>query len=310
MREHLRGQLPGPGGLITLPIVSIPLYVVFDRNRFQGYIIARRNKNEDFAELTSSLKERHLRGNWNFPERDLTPYKALTELARMPFIGGNSAELLINGRITFEVIFEGIRNAREYILVQFFIVNEDELGRELQSLLIQKAREGVRIYFLYDPVGSIRLSASYIREMAIEEIEVRPFQGTAEKRSRFQINLRNHRKIVLIDGHTAYVGGHNVGDDYLGKHPKLTPWRDTHVKVTGPSVLEVQMSLVEDWYWATHSIPQLSWEPGFSKNGSVRTLVVPSGPADDLETCSLMFTHLINSARNRIWIVSPYFVPD
>lgn len=305
-----QGAIAWAVSLVSFPIVSVPLYLVFGRNRFQGYVTVRRSEKEEFRKIISGLVKSHPREKCAALEENLASFKALEELAGMPLVEGNSAQLLVNGRATFEAIFEGILAAKEYILVQFFIVNDDELGRELKDRLIQRAREGVRIYFLYDPVGCIKLPPSYTREMVKAGIETRPFQGVAEKRRRLQINFRNHRKIVLVDGHTAYVGGHNVGDEYLGKHPKLTPWRDTHVKVAGPSVLNVQLSFVEDWYWADQRIPELCWDLRFPEEGSVRTLVIPSGPADDQETCSLMFTHLINSARKRVWIVSPYFVPD
>ena len=305
-----QGAIAWAVSLVSFPIVSLPLYLVFGRNRFQGYVTARRSENQEFRKIISGLVKEHPREKWAVLEGELAPFHALVELTGMPLVEGNTALLLIDGKATFEAIFQGIREAKEYILVQFYIVNDDELGRELRDLLIQRAREGVRVYFLYDPVGCIKLPPFYTRAMINAGIEVRPFQGTAERRSRFQINFRNHRKIVLIDGKTAYVGGHNVGDEYLGKHPKLTPWRDTHVRVEGPSVLKVQLSFVEDWYWANGKVPELNWEPQITEGRSVKTLVVPSGPADDQETCSLMFTHLINSARERFWIVSPYFVPD
>jgi cardiolipin synthase len=112
-----------------------------------------------------------------------------------------------------------------------------------------------------------------------------------------------------VDGHTTWIGGHNVGDEYLGKHPTLTPWRDTHVKIEGPAALAAQLSFLEDWHWATDSTPPLRWEPS-AVHDDLPVLIVPSGPADSLETAGLMFVHAINSATRRIWIASPYFVPD
>ncbi len=106
------------------------------------------------------------------------------------------------------------------------------------------------------------------------------------------------------------MGGHNVGDEYLGADPALSPWRDTHVQLRGPAVLGVQLSFVEDWYWVTHRIPDLDWQARPSQLDDASALVIPSGPADPLETCGLLFVHAIQSAAQRIWIVSPYFVPD
>jgi len=108
----------------------------------------------------------------------------------------------------------------------------------------------------------------------------------------------------------AWIGGHNVGDEYLGKDPKMGAWRDTHMKIEGPAVQAVQLAFVEDWHWAADTVPELTWAPTAAPGGNMHMLIVPTGPADSLETAGLMFTHAINSARDRIWIASPYFVPD
>jgi len=128
--------------------------------------------------------------------------------------------------------------------------------------------------------------------------------------NRFQLNFRNHRKIVVVDGRTAYVGGLNVGDEYMGRSERFGHWRDTHVKIEGPAVMGAQLSFIEDWYWSANQIPDVEWNLSEASNGTMDTLILSTGPADDRETCALMFLELINSARTRIWISSPYFVPD
>jgi cardiolipin synthase len=154
------------------------------------------------------------------------------------------------------------------------------------------------------------LPGNYLREMQQAGIHVSAFHSTRGKTNHFQLNFRNHRKIVVIDGDTAYVGGHNVGDAYLSRHPRFGHWRDTHVKIEGPVVKAIQFCFVEDWHWATSRVPDLNWALTPSPGGTEDALVVASGPADMLETCGLMFVQVINMARERIWIASPYFVPD
>jgi cardiolipin synthase len=130
-------------------------------------------------------------------------------------------------------------------------------------------------------------------------------------RHRFQLNFRNHRKNVVIDGREAWIGGHNVGDEYLGLDPQIGHWRDTHVRVTGPAALLAQASFLADWYWAKRTLPTLSWEPQAAPDGSnVMALVGPLSPVDDLEPAQLFFVHALNAARERIWIANAYFVPD
>jgi cardiolipin synthase A/B len=130
--------------------------------------------------------------------------------------------------------------------------------------------------------------------------------------NRFQLNFRNHRKILVVDGKRGFLGGLNVGDEYLGEHSKLTPWRDTHMEWRGPVVKCLQVPFAEDWRWATGELlDQLDWEirPD-DVAGEVEALCLATGPADPFETCAMGFLTLINGARERIWIATPYFVPD
>ncbi len=304
-----QGAIAWAVSLITFPYVALPAYWVLGRNKFRGYVTARQEGDLEIQNLVGRAGEM------------VTPYvvplgkenaaaRAGVGLAKIPILSGNDAELLIDGEATFASMFEGIDRAREYILVQFYIVHDDELGRELQSRLIAKAREGVRVFFLYDEVGSHDLSKSYKQELGAAGVQLCDFHSRKGPRNRFQINFRNHRKIVVVDGKVAWVGGHNVGDEYLGKDPKMGAWRDTHAKIEGPAVMAVQLSFVEDWHWAADTVPEASWEPQPVDTGDIDVLVVPSGPADALETAGLMFVHAINSATDRIWIASPYFVPD
>jgi cardiolipin synthase len=199
------------------------------------------------------------------------------------------------------------------VLLQFYIVKDDTLGRKLQHKLIRKAQQKVRVYFLYDAIGSNALPGAYLLKLQQAGVETAAFSGGGRYgRHPFRVNFRNHRKIVVVDGLCAFVGGHNVGDEYLGlaADPELRPWRDTHVRVDGPAVLGVQLTFIEDWYWMTREILPLRKDPVFAEGSDQRILVLPSGPADELDTCGLLFTELIHSARERIWIVTPYFVPD
>ena len=296
--------------LNTFPYLAVPAYWVFGRSKFEGYVVARRN--------TDVLNERIERAaietvaRYRVPEADWSEaVRAAEGLADMPVLGGNQVELLIDGDATFKSILKGIDEAKEYILVQFYIVHDDGLGRALKDHLLAKAKQGLRVYFLYDEIGSHDLPNSYKQELRDAGAEVREFNTRKGRRNRFQLNFRNHRKIVVTDGREAWIGGHNVGDEYLGKDPKFGHWRDTHVRIEGPAVLKAQVSFMEDWYWATETLPELNWTAQPAADGSdARVLIIPTGPADELETCNLMFVHAINSAQERIWIASPYFVPE
>lgn len=304
-----QGAIAWALSLAFFPYITLPAYAVFGRGKFQGYVKARRAGDSQIDHLARAL-EKKMR-LFRVRNEDFEPrYAALEQLAAMPFTSHNDGELLINGRAAFDAMFRGVEAAREYILVQFYIIRDDNIGRQLKALLERKSREGVRVYVLYDEIGSYKLSRQYRRELTQAGVMIQPFRTSKGLRNRFQINFRNHRKIVLVDGHTAYVGGLNVGDEYLGHHPRLGLWRDTHVEVRGPVVQAIQFAFLEDWYWATGNVPPLDWTPRPAPKDNEVALVLASDPSDMLESCGLFFLHAINSARERLWIASPYFVPD
>ncbi len=295
--------------LVTLPFVTLFVYAIFGRNKFHGYVRMRSQRKAAIHHFSEDIRlEARAKNMVRTPVS--TGERALVELAGVPILGFNQSELLIDGEITFDRMFAAIAAARSYVLVQFYIIKDDVLGRRLQQSLIARARAGVRVYFLYDEIGSYKLPGDYLRAMQRAGVHVSAFHSTRGRTNHFQLNFRNHRKIVVIDGETALVGGHNVGDEYVSRHPKFSPWRDTHVKIQGPVVEEIQFCFVEDWHWATGQTPALDWELKPSPQGKEEALVIASGPADALETCGLMFAQVINMARERIWIASPYFVPD
>jgi len=306
-----QGAIAWALSLIFFPYVAIILYLVFGRRKFHGYIEARRLGYRDIDHLADNLVSA-LQPSRLALSGDHERFKALEALALFPFTTGNSARLLIDGTQTFDAIFAAIDGARSYLLVQFFIFRDDALGRGLRDRLAAKARQGVKVCLIYDEIGCVRLPHSYFAPLRRAGGRVHPFNTSRGLRNRFQINFRNHRKIVLADGVVAFVGGHNVGEEYLGKSRRFGPWRDTHVELRGPAVATVQWSFLEDWHWAAREILDLPLLE--TRNAKRETqcpaLAIPTGPADDMAICNLMFLAAISAARTRLWITSPYFVPD
>ena len=304
-----QGTIAWAVSLNTIPYVAVPAYWVLGRSRFQGYVSARRRHLEEIAGVSKEAVAAV--APYRIAEAQIAPaVRAAQQLAGIPYLRGNAVELLVNGDATFKSILQGIDAAREYVLVEFYIVHDDEIGRELKAHLIERAKAGIRVRFLYDEVGSHDLPRAYVDELRAAGAEAHDFHTQKGRRNRFQLNFRNHRKIVVVDGRIAWVGGHNVGDEYLSRDPKIGPWRDTHVRIEGPAALGAQLAFAEDWHWAAGSPPGVRWDPVPSNAGDAPVLIVHSGPADALETANLMYIHAINSAQARIWIASPYFVPD
>ena len=295
--------------LNTMPYLAVPAYWVFGRSKFAGYVIERQSCDLACNPQARAMAERLAP---LVPDFALSPGGSLAgqRLAKLPYLDGNEVELLIDGEATFASLLAGIERAREYVLVQFYILRDDRIGRELRDRLVAKARDGVEVRVLYDELGSHDLPRAYRESLAAAGVKVSPFGTTRGRGNRFQLNFRNHRKIVVVDGVEGWVGGLNVGDEYLGGDPAVGRWRDTHLRIGGPAVLGLQLSFVEDWNWATGELlsEQLAWPT--ERRGDNAVLVVPSGPADSLETVSLLYQQAIHGAQRRIWIATPYFVPD
>jgi cardiolipin synthase len=295
-------------GLVTFPYFAIPLYWIFGRTKFIGYRCAVTDVR---GPLHSVAQEAAAATEPFAVDSDLADKMARWRklLTTLPETHGNHVELLVDGDATFAAIFAEIDSARDYLLVQFFIVHDDGLGRKLQQHLIQRARAGVKIYFLYDEVGCHKLPRHWLRVLRESGARVEGFKTTRGWGNRFQLNFRNHRKLVIADGRVALTGGLNVGDEYLGRSKRFGPWRDTHLRLRGPAVQAAQLAFVEDWRGATDEVPVLCWTPT-PADADQRALVLATGPADAAELCSLAFIRAVNSARRRLWISSPYFVPD
>jgi cardiolipin synthase A/B len=224
-------------------------------------------------------------------------------------VSGNGYRLLVDGEATFAAIFEAIAEARSYVLVSFYIIRDDRLGNALKDLLVRRAREGIVVRVLYDAIGSAGLPAAYLEGLRAGGVDVRDFHSIRPARNRFQVNFRNHRKICVVDGETGFLGGHNAADEYLGRDPRFGRWRDTHLRLRGPVVAQLQLVFSEDWHWASGETLGLLWRPAPEPDG-IDAMIVAPGPADDVETGSLYFCNAIGAATRRLWIASPYFVPD
>lgn len=292
--------------LLGIPFLAIPVFLVLGQPRFRGYLVAHRASDAAVAHVR---RQRHAHGpDWR-GDGPPDAVRAWERLAALPTVGGNACELLVDGEATFDAIFEAIRRAERYVLVQFYILRDDRIGSDLRALLAERAAAGVDVRVLYDEIGSNGLPAAYLHALREAGVDIRGFHSRRRPRHPFQINFRNHRKIVVADGEVGFVGGLNVGDEYMGRSERFGPWRDTHLALRGPATAQLQLAFVEDWHWATGEVPELNWTPKVHPE-NVAALALAPGPADDMPTGTLHFCNALASARRRIWIASPYFVPD
>ncbi|KZL21798.1 putative cardiolipin synthase YwiE [Pseudovibrio axinellae] len=291
--------------LFFLPMPTVFLYFIFAWKRLDDYIEVR----DDISQIETDVLNLHT------PYVDGTAssrWPVHTRIASIPFLQHNQCRLLIDGPAMFTSIIEGIRTAEKHILVQFFIIREDSIGLELADVLIERAKAGLHVCLLYDDIGSRALSTQYLSRLEEAGVNVSGFN----KRHRLmrilgpmRLNYRNHRKVVVTDSKHCWIGGHNIGEEYLGLSKEFGHWRDTHVKVSGAAALAATLSFSEDWQFATGNTLQLELPASFPKAGGENVMVMPTGPADVQEDCAISFVESISRAKERLWIVSPYFVP-
>ncbi len=300
-----QGSIAWLVALAFLPFPTAIIYLVFGWKHFDSYAQTRLRVRQSRLIRGEELAviDRRMGVDWPVQMR----------ASGMPFLAGNNIDLLVDGEATFESIFAGIAEAKHYIFVQFYIIRHDSLGQRLAAALMERSRAGVKVYVLYDDVGSSHLSEEYKDRLRAEGIEVFGFNH----RHRFlrifgpmRINYRNHRKIVVVDGHIGWTGGLNVGVEYLGENPRFGRWRDTHLRIEGPAVSSMSLIFQEDWLWATGRVLSIPNHGDVQEVGSTSALVMATGPADKFEACAIAFTDVIGQARQRLWVVSPYFVPD
>jgi|GEM_PF-272623 len=237
--------------------------------------------------------------------------RTLLNMSNAPITGCNGTEILTDGEAAFSSIFDMIDKAGHHIHLAYYILRDDGVGRRFRDALIRKAREGVQVRLLYDGFGSWKLKRSYLRELAEGGVRVQCFLPLgAALRSR-RINHRYHRKIVVVDGKSGFTGGINIGDEYLGMDRKIGYWRDTHLRVEGDAVYDLQNIFVRDWELASgERLEDPAFWPPHACASNERVQIVSCGPRLGRNEILDALLAAIAAARERVWIATPYFVPD
>ena len=219
-------------------------------------------------------------------------------------VDGNRLDVLGGARAVYDAQLEAIENARDHVHLEYYIFRADETGERFRDALVAAVRRGVRVRLLYDGFGSRQLTGRFLRPIVDSGGFVAKFFPLDPLRHAWTINLRNHRKLMIVDGNVAFAGGINIGDEFL-------PWRDVHLRLEGPVVRQLQALFVEDWYFAArHDLVHPSFFPHLPAVGESVVQIVSSGPDETVEAIHRLYFGAIASARNRVLLTTPYFVPD
>ena len=296
--------------IIFIPIGGAILFLLFGINRVERRKISKLRSAERLSEQCPQEM-----GHARLPrDDDRIETRRLMRLAQRltdtwPTFG-NEIELLTDTNRTLGLIEQAILSARESIHLEYYIWQPDRTGTRMRDLLIRKAREGVRVRFLYDEFGSFWLTKRFLRPMREAGIQVANFLPGQTFRERWSFNLRNHRKIVIVDGRVAFTGGMNIGDEYIGRSSAIGFWRDAHLRVIGPEVWQHQLVFAEDWYFATGEVlPDTESFPSPPTAGTVTAQTVSGGPEDDTSVFQALMLAAINVAQDRLLLVTSYFAP-
>jgi cardiolipin synthase len=296
--------------IVFLPLIGAVLFLLFGINRVERRKASKVRATEWLAEQHPRLSQ-HDRPPCDADRSEVRRLMRLTQRLtdRWP-TDGNEVELLTDTNRTLGLIEQAILNARESVHLEYYIWQPDRTGTRLRDLLIRKAREGVRVRFLYDGFGSFWLTNRFLRPMRDAGIQVATFLPGQTLRERWSLNLRNHRKIVVVDGRVAFTGGVNIGDEYIGRDPAFGFWRDAHLRVVGPEVWRHQFVFAEDWYFATGEVlvPAEAFPPP-AATGSVVAQTVSGGPEEATSAFQALTLAAINEAEERILLVTSYFAP-
>lgn len=231
-------------------------------------------------------------------------------ISSTPVTAGNDVLVMANTHHAMGLIEQAISLARHSIHLEYYIWQRDKTGTDLRDLVIRKARDGVKVRFLYDGIGSLYLNERFLKPMRDVGVEVAAFLPGATLRERWSFNLRNHRKIIVVDGKIGFTGGMNIGDEYLGRCRHRGYWRDTHLRVEGPAVLHLQKVFAEDWYFATNErLADPDFYPEHVESGNMMAQVIASGPLGHHNSSRLTFFEALAQARRSIQITTGYFVP-
>jgi len=295
--------------LILLPLLGIVLYLLIGQNYRKQKIISKKSVRHHAA-----LPQRELNPE-SFSEiisekNHLNLVKLLHKNSDAAAWANNKIEILSDGESTFKAMFDAIQSAESHIHIEFFIFGNDLISNKLRELLIQKARQGIRVRMIYDYLGSFNLSGIYIQSLRDAGVYVKPFLPLRLRLRRSKINFRNHRKVLIVDGKYGFTGGLNIADRYLFGN-NLGKWRDTFVRFEGSVVHGLQSLFLTDWYFVERKLitdAKYYPEPQIFEKNLVQ--IVSSGPDSDWETIMQGISAAIMTAKKYVFIHTPYFVPN
>jgi len=293
--------------LLVVPLFGVLFYFLL------GSYPSRRLNGVAGLDLGSVEEGILLKTENRFPEATSEIMARLVQVAKATgceLTSHNDVMVLTNGENKFQSLLTALNDARHYIYLEYYIFREDQIGNEVVAVLKHKATSGVKVKIIVDGIGSHQLSKELFQALRQHGIEIAKFAPLKFPFFTRRVNYRNHRKIVVVDGKIGFLGGINVGDEYLGRNPKYGFWRDTHLRIEGESVHRLEQVFVHDWQLASGQDLGSNKALHFNEQADVVTQIVASGPDNEKEKVYNFFFTALNSACQKIYIETAYLIPD
>lgn len=294
--------------LTLIPILGFILYLFLGLTPRKKQVFQQKQKQDNIRNMVYVDNSKALKiPESDFDQLEVSIIRLGLRNKTPALVGYNQLKIYTNGTDKFADLFKDIERAENFIHANYYIINDDQLGNEFMELLTNKAAEGVEVRLLYDRMGCRNLSKYLIQKLVDAGGEVIPFAPFI-----LDINYRNHRKNLIIDGQIGYLGGINVGDEYVGRSARFGDWRDTHLRLKGESVNSMQHRFLLDWSFASGEefLDDKKYFPAKKIKGKSPVQIITSGPDSREEEIKSLFLKMIYGAENSIYIQTPYFIPD
>jgi cardiolipin synthase len=302
--------------LFILPMIGFVMYYFLAKEYSHKKMVKRKGEqilDEFHRDLINHTHKNSDEADTHLYEIRQVPrlYGLLTHIPSAPITKYNKVKVLTNAYVAYEEMLTAIEQAKKYVHFQFYTIRSDQIGSQFMEALVRKVKEGVKVRVIYDGVGSYHLAKAYISKLRQQGIEIFPFLPPWIAFFDKRMNYRNHRKIIVIDGITGFTGGMNIGDEYLGANPRLGFWRDTHLKLEGDSVYYLHQAFVHDWYFVSREkLIEPEFFPEHKHREERPVQIIASGPDGHWDSILEMFFGGMAAADQRIYITTPYFIPD
>lgn len=304
--------------LYFIPILGFVLYLVIGQDYHKSRMFRAKEVDGELNYAVRRQEERIFKKRLRLANPEMRRFENLIlynlGAGQAVLTDNNDVRIYTDGKEKFRALIDEMKQARCYIHMQYYIIRNDELWKKIEPVLTQKVREGVEVRILFDSMGCRSMRNRDWNRLERAGIQVAEFFPALLGQLQFRVNYRNHRKIVVIDGRIGFVGGFNVGREYLGYNKKFGYWRDTHLCIEGAAVTSLAVRFVLDWNYAAKENlflqDKLFEIPDYVRNGHDPVQIISSGPDSQTKTIHDNYLRLIHSAKDHVYIQTPYLIPD